>query len=172
MIEPTPIASSMHSGNAQGEEQFLYIYLSLMICIFSLLFVLSTPAKKMTGQKKKETLVATQPVKKSPPSRFEGVDPILVELPFALFEGDSAVLEEESVQNLLTLLHSHNVRALITLPTTQDEAPTRYAQAVSLQRRFFQEGMSSEDTLVDVHISKNAHEHPILRLHQHEPLDF
>jgi hypothetical protein len=152
--------------NNEGEERFLFLYLSLMLAIFSIVTllqisnpaVLSSPSQEEPGERGDDTV--------GPPlETLHGDEQVAVgETSLVLFQEGSASLDENAVAALLFLLRSHDLNATISLVGARERPSLAYARALTLQQRLEQHSLSARDVRVEVHFSQEPQDESLLAL--------
>ncbi len=144
---------------AEGSEQFLYIYLSLMLCIFSILLLANGDKKTVKPEALQKPKVLTAP---------QGAQELIVDLPFTLFSSEDNEIQEGAFLNIIALMKGHDINAEVRLPSISTSPENAFAQALSLQQRLWREGIVPSDVRVKIFNSKAADETPYLILYNEE----
>ena len=132
-------------------ESFLYLYLSLMVAIFSIVTVLSLRTiraneKHLTHEAASSLDDGEHTVHGAPIAPF-------TRYPIELFNvgGEGTSINEIGYTTLLFLLNSHDVNAVVEVyRDTKIGTEQNYADALTLQQRLEGEGLSPEDVRVEL----------------------
>ena len=148
MKRDTPIGHC--STVSSHDERFLYLYLSLMIAIFSVVTAMSIAPSRLDD------------------SYLTGQEKRLTSLPLQLFVAHSATIREGTYENLLFLLRSHNVNAILEVAGSRSAPDLAYARALTLQQRLEQHSFTPLDVRVEVLIEATTNHDTTLVLYPYE----
>lgn len=130
------------------DERFLYLYLSLMIAVFSIITVLNLQV--VESQDPHIANEATSPLMEGAHTLFGDRVKSLTTHPLLLFKDQTTSIDEGAFEGLAFLLRSHDVNALVKIVGDAGAPEMAYAKALTLQRRLEGLGFVPSDARVEV----------------------
>ena len=125
------------AAQSAQDERFLYLYLSLMIAVFSIITMLNLEVERVTEERSSHTLLGDE-------------IPPLMEHAFSVFGEESAEIDLGGYEALLFLLRSHDINAVVSISGSSLKPELSYARALTLQARLEQDGLNPNDVRVEV----------------------
>ena len=143
--------SRPHHSRHHGEG-FLYLYLSIMLAIFSIVFVVDVHGKRAV-----ESSIQTQLVSDNFSRHLHStVDPtVLVERTIDLFLDDQSVFHLGGVDALRFLLRSHDVHARVLITGSLENPALTYARALLLQAELENSSLYHNDVSIELDFSSD-----------------
>lgn len=139
-------------ANGAHDERFLYLYLSLMVSIFSIVTLLSLHTFKKSDRHLTNE-ASSEKVNGAYTLHSSAIEP-LVQYPLKLFASNDGQTEmhivDTSFENLLFLLYSHDLNAVVEIRGEFSNPELGYAKALSLQKRLEQENIHPGDSRVEL----------------------
>ncbi|MCB0329555.1 MAG: hypothetical protein KDD70_07825 [Bdellovibrionales bacterium] len=136
------------------DERFLYLYLSLMIAVFSITTMLNIGPHDTT-----DAHLATEvasPKREGMHTLHGDPEKKLATSDFRIFKANTATIDEGSFEALLFLLRSHNVNAVLTVHSAMDIPESAYARALAVQLRLEEAGFTPHEVRVEVHFGNKG----------------
>jgi hypothetical protein len=145
---------SLRSRLEKNEDRFLYLYLSLMIAVFSILLMVNIQHVSETNSLRYEGGQESTTQRFQPASLHGDHEPQLLSKSFPIFESDSTKIAQSGFEALLFLLHAHNVNALIQIPAESAQPERAFARALTVQSHLDSRGITPFDVRVEVVFNK------------------
>ncbi|MCI5064395.1 hypothetical protein MRY87_01575 [bacterium] len=163
---PTMRGASTAVCDHEGEERFLFLYLSLMLAVFSIVTLLQIahPAALSPAREEQQDGEGRNPAAPPLETRHGDEQVPVGETHFSLFHDEDASLDESAAAALIFLLQSHDLRATISLVGDRARPSLAYARALALQHHLQRHAFSARDVRVEVHFSPEPQDESLLAL--------
>lgn len=132
--------------NSDSNNRYLFLYLALMISIFCVVLVSDGNTSKVSEKISQ---------KSDNVSNLSKSEPIL-DYEFTIFTSDKNLIDENSYQNLKSLLIGHDLKAELIINSSTNNLEQTIGQALTLQYRLKKENFSSRDVLTQIKIEDDA----------------
>ena len=143
--------SPYHLSRRKGEG-FLYLYLSIMLAIFAVVFVID-----VQGKKAMKSSVSTSPISDEfnyNPNRAANAH-VLVDRTIDLFRDEQSAFNLGGVDALRFLLRSHDVHARVLITGSLKDPELAYARALLLQAELENSSLYHNDVRIELDFSSN-----------------